>query len=624
MLKLKNFFKSYIGKDSISALEHDTIKIVIAGCIAILVALLVMSITGIAITRNAVVNRLKTIDLKNMAGAIAATIDAKIEKAVDASLLLSYDPMLLRWVLSNDTDKESGQFAKNKLGELVEQFGYDTAFLTSALTHNYWSYKGEEFRLLNVVSPENPADSWFFKTLDMQKKYIINIDPNEVLQETFVWINVLVGDLSDPVAVTGVGLNLSELINELVREEAKYELKNDIWLVDGGGFIYLSKNKDHLEQALRDYLPQDLTETIMEPGSLVNEFAVAEYYNKEGELFDVVYKTIKDTDWKLIVQIPRSESLGFLNSIIINTVVAGLSIVIFMVGMFNFITKRVANPYKRTLQLNQELEEKVRERTRELNEKNIKIQDSIEYAKLIQETILPSRAELGTVLQDFFVIWKPRDIVGGDFYWLKKFADGFLLVIGDCTGHGVPGALMTMAVHSMLNHIVEDVGHRDPAAILEELNRLLSQSFTGSESIENIRPGLDAAVLFVAKDKKILFSGAKLSLIVLEEHSIKEIKGNKVTLDGLVGRQKPGLSNYEIEYDRQRASFYLFTDGFTDQPGGERGLPYGKKRLFSELQAIGNLAMKHQETAILQTFKNYTGNEIIRDDFTILGFSICK
>jgi len=201
-----------------------------------------------------------------MAGAIASTIDAKIEKAVDASLLLSYDPMLLRWVLSNDTDTESGQFAKNKLRELVEQFGYDTAFLTSALTHNYWSYKGEEFRLLNVVSPENPADNWFFKTLDMQKKYIINIDPNEVLQETFVWINVLVGDLADPVAVTGVGLNLSELINELIREEAKYELKNDIWLVDGGGIIYLSKNKDHLEQALRNYLSQDMTETIMEPG----------------------------------------------------------------------------------------------------------------------------------------------------------------------------------------------------------------------------------------------------------------------------------------------------------------------------------------------------------------------
>lgn len=616
-----SYIKRKQSKDSISSVEHDTIKIVIAGCIAILVALLVMSITGIAITRNAVVEKLKTSDLKNMAGAIAASVDGRIDKAVDASVLLSNDPMLIHWIKSNDTDEEGGHIVKNKLGELVEEFGYDTAFLTSALTHNYWSYR-EEFKLLNVVSPENPADGWFFNTLNMQKKYSINIDPNEVLQETFVWINVLVGDLTDPLAVTGVGLNLSELINELILEEAEQDLKNDIWLVDGAGVIYLSKNKTHLEQSLLKYLPPDLTAAIMDPGSQTGDFTVGEYINNDGEKFDIAYKNIKDTDWKLIVQIPRSESLGFLGAIIRNTVIAGFSIVILMIGMFSYITKRVANPYKQTLRLNEQLEEIVRERTKELHAKNIKIQDSIDYAKLIQETILPSGDELSTAFSENFVIWQPRDTVGGDFYWLKKFDDGLLLVLADCTGHGVPGALMTMVVHSMLNHIIEDTDHTNPAAILEELDRRLNQSFT-SDDRGNLRPGLDVAVVFVAMDKNVTFCGAKLSLIILDEHGVREIKGNRVSIDGLPRRRKLTLLNHEIEYGK-RATFYLTTDGITDQPGGERRLPYGKKRLIAELIGVANLTMEHQKAEILRSFRMYAENELIRDDLTMIGFAIHK
>ena len=95
--------------------------------------------------------------------------------------------------------------------------------------------------------------------------------------------------------------------------------------------------------------------------------------------------------------------------------------------------------------------------------------------------------------------------MGGDFYWLRRFDDGFLLAVVDCTGHGVPGALMTMAVHSMLNHIVEDVGYADPAAVLTELDRRLARSFYGSAE-GKISPGLEAAILFVSPENKLTFS----------------------------------------------------------------------------------------------------------------------
>lgn len=623
MPAIKELLRIRQGQDSISSLQRDTLKIVIAGCLAILVALLVMSFTSIAITRNAVVYRLKTSDLRNMAGALAATIDGRIDKAVDASLLLANDPMLIRWVQSRDTDEEAGEIVTGKLGELVSGFGYDTAFLTSNLTYHYWSYTGEGFRLLSVMDPGNPADSWFFQTLPMQKKYAINIDPNEVLQETFVWINVLVGDLDDPLAVTGVGLNLSRLIEELVREEAKYQLENDIWLVDGKGIIYLSKDRDHLERPLGDYFPEDLLEKVLGFDRPRRDFQVVEYHDSRGELYDLAYKNIKDTDWQLLVQIPRRESLGFLGAIIQNTVIAGLAIVSLMVGMFFVISARVADPYKRTLQLNQELEEKVQERTRELQEKNQKIQESIDYAQLIQESILPPAAGLRSVFKDYFVLWRPRDTVGGDFYWLKEGREGFLLVVGDCTGHGVPGALMTMAVTSMLEHIVEEHGISSPAKVIQELDRRLGQSFPapGRDDGFGVGPGLDAAVLFVARDGGLWFSGARLPLIVLDENGIQEIKGNRVTIDG----QSPGKIRKIV--DRavtcgQGARLYLLTDGLVDQPGGEKGLPYGRKRLLAGLQSAAHLPLEEQAARVLGSFQGYAGQETTRDDLTLLGFII--
>ncbi|UNC90807.1 SpoIIE family protein phosphatase [Candidatus Contubernalis alkaliaceticus] len=625
-MSIKNNLNSSAKDNKFTAftnVSRDTIRIVMLGCIAILLALLVMSITGMVITKNAVVHKLKTRDLQNMAGTISATIEGRIEKAVDASLLLSKDPMLKHWIRSNDQDEASREIVEGKLKELVADFGYDTAFLTSAISYNYWSYTGGEFKLLNVVSPHNPADGWFFDTLEMQRKYAINIDPNEVLQETFVWINVLVGDLENPIAITGVGLNLSHLINDLIKEEAEQELDSDIWLVDNSGTIHLSKNKSHLERELNNYLSQDLVDNITEQNLPVTKFQVAEYHNHEGKLYDVVYKNIKDTDWKLIIQIPRSESLGFLNVILINTIIAGLIIVTLMMAMFYGITKKIANPYKRTLELNLELEEQVAERTKELKKKNLEIQESIEYAKLIQETILPSQVELKELLQDHFVIWKPRDIVGGDFYWLRSYKDGFLLLLGDCTGHGVPGALMTMAVNSMLNHIVEDIGHDDPAFILKELNRRMKNSFSGSNYHEHINPGLDALILFITKEGSIFLSSSRLSAIVIDEEGVKEIKGDRVTIDGQEYGKKGELTNKAIKYHK-RISLYLTTDGYTDQPGGDKGLPMGKKKLMHIVKEINHLPMEEQRLKIEELFLKHSENQTIRDDITIIGFTINK
>ena len=356
--------------DDKSLLNSDLIKVVIIGCIAIIIALLFMSITSVVITKNAVLNKLKTSDLKNMATSITAVIDGRIEKAVDASLLMANDPTVIKWVKSQDADVESGKIVQEKMDKLVTGFGYDTSFLCSNFTKNFWSFHGNTFELLDVVSELDPDDEWFFYSINMKKRYEINIDHNRELDDTFVWINAQVYDGNRPIAVTGVGMNLSDVIEELIQEESFNKVQNEIWLVDEQGIIYLSKHRDYLNQSWSNYLPVTLTEAINKPDNLESSFTVAEYEGKNGEVYDVAFKKIKDTGWKLVVQIPRSESLIFIKAITTNMVLSCIIIILIMVAIFYRLSNRIANPYKRALLLNEELEKKVDERTRELEEKN--------------------------------------------------------------------------------------------------------------------------------------------------------------------------------------------------------------------------------------------------------------
>lgn len=267
------------------------------------------------------------------------------------------------------------------------------------------------------------------------------------------------------------------------------------------------------------------------------------------------------------------------------------------------------------------LENKVLERTRELNEKNAKIQDSIEYAMMIQQTILPDETEIGKALKDYFIIWKPRDIVGGDLYWMRKFDDGFSIVVGDCTGHGVPGALMTMAVNAILDRIVDDMCHDDPAFILNELNRLLHQTLSRGGGKADLQDGMDAGVVFVSNKGEILYSGARISLFIIDNGESAEIRGISYTIGTDAGRKGKNFVNHKLRLI-PGMSFYLATDGFKDQVGGEHRLPFGKKGMLAVLKSIQQCSMEEQKHILWSTYENYKKDEILRDDVTMFGFRL--
>ena len=281
---------------------------------------------------------------------------------------------------------------------------------------------------------------------------------------------------------------------------------------------------------------------------------------------------------------------------------------------FNNMAGTIQN-YSRTL------ENMVLERTKELNEKNAKLQDSIEYAKMIQQTILPADAEIGRTLKDYFIIWQPRDIVGGDLYWMRKFDDGFTIVVGDCTGHGVPGALMTMAVNAILDRIVDDMCHDDPALILNELNRLLYQTLSKGSAETDLQDGMDAGVIYVSNKGKILYSGARISLFIIENGESAEVKGIPYTIGTDADHKGKPFINRSIQLNRGM-SFYLATDGFKDQVGGERRLPFGKKGMLAVLKSIQQCTMEEQKEILWYTYEDYKKDEILRDDVTMFGFRL--
>ena len=259
-------------------------------------------------------------------------------------------------------------------------------------------------------------------------------------------------------------------------------------------------------------------------------------------------------------------------------------------------------------------------RTLELEQKNVKIMDSIDYAQRLQESILPAQTDLAAMFADYFVFWQPRDQVGGDFYWIRRIDEnrGLIAVI-DCTGHGVPGAFMTMAVNSILDNITTTVND-DPATILTELNRRVKETLHRSDPRGLADDGLDIGLCYWEDGRRIVFAGAKISLFINRMGHVQLIRGNNKSLG--YRRSKPDLSFSNNEWLLEAGDvLYLTSDGFIDQNGGDRDYPFGRKRFIEILSGIQGHALSAQRDSLTQVLQQYMGEEPQRDDITVLGFA---
>jgi serine phosphatase RsbU (regulator of sigma subunit) len=260
---------------------------------------------------------------------------------------------------------------------------------------------------------------------------------------------------------------------------------------------------------------------------------------------------------------------------------------------------------------------------KELREKNDQIMSSIHYAKRIQSAVLPADSYLRQANLDLFILFKPRDIVSGDFYWFHDKGDKIFLAVVDCTGHGVPGALMSMIGNSLLNKIVLEQGIEYPAEILERLQAEVRNVLMSEKTIHSSKEGMDVCLcIFSPKKSKVFFTGALRPLYKAardkekENWEIVEIKGERNFIGGRLKTNKR-FKTHEIKMAPGNM-LYLTTDGFADQ-FDDKNVRYGSGRLKTFLAEIAGLDTREQRQALIEELATHQGNGEQVDDITIIG-----
>lgn len=287
-------------------------------------------------------------------------------------------------------------------------------------------------------------------------------------------------------------------------------------------------------------------------------------------------------------------------------------------------------------ELSKNLEHKVEMRTKELEIAKLEVEeihkhtkDSIEYAYLIQETLIPNNNIFKKYFEDYCTIWHPKDVVGGDIYLFEELRNEneCLLMVIDCTGHGVPGAFVTMLVKAIERQITSRIINSNeivsPANILSVFNKSMKHLLR-QENVDSVsNAGFDGGILYYNKKEQIVkFSGAETPLFYFDENNtLQIIKGSRHS----VGYKKSDI-NYEFKEHsikvQKGMSFYLTTDGYLDQNGGAKSFPFGKKRFSKILEANKNKTFQEQRNILLNQLEEYQASEMRNDDVTLVGVKI--
>lgn len=263
---------------------------------------------------------------------------------------------------------------------------------------------------------------------------------------------------------------------------------------------------------------------------------------------------------------------------------------------------------------------RILEKNKEIETKQKDITDSINYAKRIQYAVLPHEETIYRSIPLSFVFYKPKDIVSGDFFWFHEInRDEYIFVCADCTGHGVPGAFMTVIGSSLLNQTVIDNKIVQPGLILNELDKQINFTLKQqADTFTSVQDGMDLCLIKVNKaSRKIILTAAKRPALFFKNKQLIEIKGSKFSMGGMRTGQKV-FDEVELNYSEGDV-LYLYTDGFTDQFGGEKGKKYSTKRLKELLQSVYRLPVNEQKLKIEQSINEWTGSHEQVDDILLVG-----
>lgn len=471
-----------------------------------------------------------------------------------------------------------------------------------------------------------------------------------------------------PVIITGNTLICNEMSERMLNQDLSllklfdnivsvYCETDKIWIVDGTNHLFeidcrkassLPPETDLLVKKIRNERGAvfDLTNIVFARGDNVINFdiVVPGYLNRNLTEYQYYIDRVMD-DWSqwstktsYSMGIPKAGSYELRirakdlrgqvgEPVIVNftikapftqtTIFYITAILIVLVMVLAFVRFRE----KQLQEKNRILEEKVKERTAEIEAQKEEITSSIEYASRIQMAMLPVSGVFSECFSDYFIIFKPRDIVSGDFYWIGEDGENIYFTVADCTGHGVPGAFMSTLGISILNEIITHHSNLKASTFLnilrDQVKMLLHQTGKEGEAAD----GMDISLCVLNKKKKTLqYSGAFNPLYVFTNGELKELKADRMPI-GIHYGDEASFTNHEVHI-KQGDIIYLLSDGLTDQFGGPEGSKYKKAQLKQLLAGIHNRPLSEQKKLIELEFLKWKGSNEQVDDVTVMGLRV--
>ena len=310
-----------------------------------------------------------------------------------------------------------------------------------------------------------------------------------------------------------------------------------------------------------------------------------------------------------IVEQQKTQRNALIVGCMLVVVIAGISIVA-------FINKR-----KTSKLLSKQVDE-INHQNGIIKERNKDITDSIQYAKRLQEAVFPEANKLNEYFAESFVLFRPKDIVSGDFYWFEEVEDKTIIIVGDCTGHGVPGAFMSILGHNLLNQIILEDKITSPGKILNILDKRVTNALNKRDSKEETNDGMDMVICVVDKlNNKLTYAGANRPLVIRRRGELIELKPDKHAIGGIQDSSCKLFSQQEIAIQTEDV-LYMFSDGYYDQFGGPRGKKFKYKQLASSILSMAAVSLDEQKNILSDTLESWRGNLEQVDDVCVIGVKI--
>ncbi|QEL65477.1 hypothetical protein OTERR_20010 [Oryzomicrobium terrae] len=590
---------------------------------------------------------------------------------------LADSDLLHEWIEDEGNAEKRQRFFRD--GDSYRRgFSDQSFFLASALSGNYYQSDadaGLSAKPRYTLHPNAADDAWFYATLEKVKDYAINVNPDEKLRVTKVWANVVVRNREGrPIGLAGTGFEFSRFLQEFV---ASGEPGLTTLIVNRAGTIVAHPDPAMIEYAavskatseksifhlIRDEEERQALRTALAESASHVEQATTLTAHLDGQKRLLALAYIPSLDWTVITTVDLAASKVLDQGLIAGVAIGGtvLLLLIFALTTVGFdrlvllplarltesvrqiasgrydvrlrsrrrdeigeLTRAFDTMAQQVRAHTEDLERRVAERTadladanRQMAETHRKLTDSIRYASLIQSAILPDRELAQAFHGEYFVLWLPRDVVGGDLYLYRANADGCLFGVVDCAGHGVPGAFMTMIAHAAIGVAATDTPWDDPAALLARTDEVARTMLPSDNRFGQIATNMDMGLCYVDLRRRVVrFAGAKLSLFWSDGSQCHEIRGQRRG----VNDRKPGTyENSEVGLQAGR-TFYLATDGILDQAGGEHGYGFGERRFTEWVQANADAPLGEQRDRLAAYLERYRGALPQRDDITVMAF----